>query len=142
VPWRSWRTERFKTASQLDDANRGGFTFEPAVGAHETVHELDFSSLYPNIIREYNVSRGPSAASVIQTGTTFPVWGTASVRKTATCLSSSAAYRRPGRHQSRDSVLLVDRVESEPYADMHADCIQELVTDKRLLRKGKRYLGA
>ena len=56
VPWRSWRTERFKTASQLDDADRGGFTFEPAVGAHETVHELDFSSLYPNIIREYNVS--------------------------------------------------------------------------------------
>jgi len=56
VPWRSWRTERFKTASQLDDADRGGFTFEPALGAHETVHELDFSSLYPNIIREYNVS--------------------------------------------------------------------------------------
>jgi len=56
VPWRSWRTERFKTATQLDDADRGGFTFEPTVGAHEHVHELDFSSLYPNIIREYNVS--------------------------------------------------------------------------------------
>jgi len=56
VPWRSWRTERFKTAGQLDDADRGGFTFEPAVGVHDDVHELDFSSLYPNIIREYNVS--------------------------------------------------------------------------------------
>jgi DNA polymerase I len=56
VPWRSWRTERFKTASQLDAADRGGYTFEPDVGVHETVHELDFSSLYPNIIREYNIS--------------------------------------------------------------------------------------
>jgi DNA polymerase I len=56
VPWRSWRTERFKTANQLDDADRGGFTFEPHVGVHEDVHELDFSSLYPNIIREHNVS--------------------------------------------------------------------------------------
>lgn len=56
VPWRSWRHERFKTAAQLDAADRGGFTFEPDVGVHEAVHELDFSSLYPNIIREYNIS--------------------------------------------------------------------------------------
>ncbi|MFT4923079.1 MAG: DNA polymerase I [Haloarculaceae archaeon] len=56
VPWLSWRTERFKTASTLDAADRGGYTFEPDVGVHETVHELDFSSLYPNIIREHNIS--------------------------------------------------------------------------------------
>lgn len=56
VPWRSWRTERFKTATQLGAADRGGFTFEPDVGVHSDVHELDFSSLYPNIIREYNIS--------------------------------------------------------------------------------------
>ncbi|MFD1589438.1 type B DNA-directed DNA polymerase [Halorientalis brevis] len=56
VPWKSWRHEQFKTARQLQDADRGGFTFSPSVGVHETVHELDFSSLYPNIICEYNVS--------------------------------------------------------------------------------------
>jgi len=56
VPWRSWRTERFKTATQLDAADRGGFTLEPDVGVHENVHELDFSSLYPNIIREHKIS--------------------------------------------------------------------------------------
>ena len=56
VPWRSWRHERFKTARQLDAADRGGHTFAPDVGVHEAVHELDFSSLYPNIIREYNLS--------------------------------------------------------------------------------------
>jgi DNA polymerase I len=56
VPWQAWRPEQFKTMHQLHDADRGGFTFSPDVGVHEGVHELDFSSLYPNIICEYNVS--------------------------------------------------------------------------------------
>jgi DNA polymerase I len=56
VPWQAWRPEQFKTMRQLNDADRGGFTFAPDVGVHEAVHELDFSSLYPNIICEYNVS--------------------------------------------------------------------------------------
>jgi len=40
----------------LDDADRGGTTFAPDVGVHEDVHELDFASLYPNIIRTRNIS--------------------------------------------------------------------------------------
>ncbi|MFW5903459.1 MAG: type B DNA-directed DNA polymerase, partial [Halolamina sp.] len=56
VPWRSWRHERFKTMGQLHDADRGGHTLSPDVGFHEDVHELDFASLYPNIIRTRNVS--------------------------------------------------------------------------------------
>ena len=56
VPWRSWRHERFKTMGQLHDADRGGHTLSPDVGLHEDVHELDFASLYPNIIRTRNVS--------------------------------------------------------------------------------------
>ena len=56
VPWRSWRHEKFKTMHQLHDADRGGITFSPDVGLHEDVHELDFSSLYPNIIVTRNVS--------------------------------------------------------------------------------------
>jgi len=56
VPWKSWRHEFPKTMRQLHEADRGGFTFAPAVGVHDDVHELDFSSLYPNIIRTRNVS--------------------------------------------------------------------------------------
>ena len=56
VPWQSWRHERFKSMRQLNDADRGGFTFAPDVGRCEDVHELDFSSLYPNIIVTQNVS--------------------------------------------------------------------------------------
>ena len=56
VPWRAWRPEFFKTASTLDAADRGGTTFAPDVGVHDDVHELDFASLYPNIIRTRNIS--------------------------------------------------------------------------------------
>ncbi|MDS0261708.1 type B DNA-directed DNA polymerase [Haloarcula sp. S1CR25-12] len=56
VPWNSWRHELFKPMGTLHDADRGGFIFAPEVGFHENVHELDFSSLYPNIICTRNVS--------------------------------------------------------------------------------------
>ncbi|WP_423995919.1 type B DNA-directed DNA polymerase [Halorubrum trapanicum] len=56
VPWQAWRPEFFKSAATLDVADRGGTTFAPDVGVHENVHELDFASLYPNIIRTRNIS--------------------------------------------------------------------------------------
>ncbi|GAB3686658.1 type B DNA-directed DNA polymerase [Salinarchaeum chitinilyticum] len=56
VPWNSWRHEFCKRMDQLHEADRGGHTFAPDVGVHEAVHELDFASLYPNIICQYNVS--------------------------------------------------------------------------------------
>ncbi|THE63138.1 type B DNA-directed DNA polymerase [Salinadaptatus halalkaliphilus] len=56
VPWNSWRHEFYKSMETLHDADRGGFIFAPEVGLHENVHELDFSSLYPNIICTRNVS--------------------------------------------------------------------------------------
>jgi DNA polymerase I len=56
VPWNAWRHEFYKPMSTLHDADRGGFIFAPEVGLHEDVHELDFSSLYPNIICTRNVS--------------------------------------------------------------------------------------
>jgi len=56
VPWNSWRHEFFKPMGTLHDADRGGFIFAPEVGLHEDVHDLDFSSLYPNIICTRNVS--------------------------------------------------------------------------------------
>ncbi|MFC7249474.1 type B DNA-directed DNA polymerase [Halomicroarcula sp. GCM10025324] len=56
VPWRAWEPEAFKDARTLHDADRGGFTFEPHVGFHEDVVEVDFASLYPRIMCEYNLS--------------------------------------------------------------------------------------
>ena len=56
VPWNAWRPERFKSMGTLHDADRGGLTLAPQPGVHEDVHELDFASLYPNIIVTRNVS--------------------------------------------------------------------------------------
>jgi DNA polymerase I len=56
VQWRAWRPERFKSARQLHAGDRGGTTLSPDVGLHEEVYELDFASLYPNIICQHNLS--------------------------------------------------------------------------------------
>jgi DNA polymerase I len=56
VPWNKWEPESFKSVETLHAADKGGVTFEPEVGLHEAVEELDFASLYPNIMIEYNIS--------------------------------------------------------------------------------------
>jgi DNA polymerase I len=56
VPWHAWRHESFGSMRTLHDADRGGLTLSPAVGRHRDVHELDFASLYPNVICTRNVS--------------------------------------------------------------------------------------
>ena len=56
VPWKPTLTESFKDRNELLMADRGGFIFEPKVGVHENVGELDFSALYPNIMYRKNIS--------------------------------------------------------------------------------------
>lgn len=56
VPWNKWAPEQFKDVETLHAADRGGFTFAPEVGLHEDAVQLDFSSLYPRIICEHNLS--------------------------------------------------------------------------------------
>jgi DNA polymerase elongation subunit (family B) len=56
VIWKKNRPEDFKDAENLLRGDRGGFTFEPEVGVHEGLYELDFSSLYPSIMVKYNIS--------------------------------------------------------------------------------------
>ncbi len=56
VPWNKWRPEAFKDVHTLHAADRGGFIFQPDVGVHEDVCEVDFASLYPRIICEHNIS--------------------------------------------------------------------------------------
>ncbi|MDZ7701210.1 MAG: type B DNA-directed DNA polymerase [Halobacteriales archaeon] len=56
VPWNKWEPESFKSVDTLHGADRGGVTFSPEVGLHEDVEEVDFASLYPNIMIERNVS--------------------------------------------------------------------------------------
>jgi len=56
IPWRKVEPEEFKGAYELIVADRGGFYYEPIMGVHDDVGELDFSSLYPTLMWKYNLS--------------------------------------------------------------------------------------
>lgn len=56
IMWKKNLPEKFKTAEELVVADRGGFIYEPVVGIHDRVLEVDFTSLYPNIMVRFNIS--------------------------------------------------------------------------------------
>jgi DNA polymerase-2 len=56
ILWKKNIPEEFKTARELLVCDRGGFIHNPVVGIHDSVTELDFCSLYPNIMVRYNIS--------------------------------------------------------------------------------------
>ena len=56
VRWKKNLPEDFKTAGALIACDRGGFIYEPKVGIHDDVWEVDFFSLYPSIMVRYNIS--------------------------------------------------------------------------------------
>jgi DNA polymerase elongation subunit (family B) len=48
--------EAFKSAYELLVADRGGFIYEPKVGIHDDIGEVDFSSMYPALMVKNNIS--------------------------------------------------------------------------------------
>jgi len=56
IPWRRYNAEHWKTAEELLKADRGALVLEPKAGIHENVWELDFNSMFPNIMVNHNIS--------------------------------------------------------------------------------------
>ena len=56
VPWKKNRPEDTKTAWELMMADRGGLYLDSKPGIYTDVVELDFASLFPNIIATRNIS--------------------------------------------------------------------------------------
>jgi DNA polymerase elongation subunit (family B) len=56
IPWKKNEAESFKTAWELFVADRGGFIFEPKVGFHTDVFEVDFTSMFPMLMLKRNIS--------------------------------------------------------------------------------------
>jgi DNA polymerase I len=56
VPFRKHDAERQRKIGELKAADKGGMIFQPKPGVYEGVHELDFTSFYPSIIVNYNLS--------------------------------------------------------------------------------------
>jgi len=56
IPWKKNMPESWKTAMDLLVSDRGGLILDPIVGLHEDIVELDFASLYPNVMLKFNIS--------------------------------------------------------------------------------------
>ncbi len=56
VPWKPTVAEIFKNRMELLRGDRGGLILEPKIGVHENVGEVDFASLFGNIMLKKNIS--------------------------------------------------------------------------------------
>ncbi len=56
IPIRKEQRERFKSATRMMAADNGGVIFKPITGLHANVAEIDFFSMYPNIMTGWNIS--------------------------------------------------------------------------------------
>lgn len=56
IPWKKREPESFKSAWELLVADRGGFVFEPKLGFHTDVVEVDFASMFPMLMLKHNIS--------------------------------------------------------------------------------------
>lgn len=56
VPWHKQQFEGTKTARELVKYDHGGLVYQPIIGVHHNVAELDFISMYPSIMVRCNIS--------------------------------------------------------------------------------------
>ncbi len=56
VPFRKSDPELVRRVTTLQGADRGGMMFQPVPGIYENIEELDFTSMYPAIIVQSNLS--------------------------------------------------------------------------------------
>jgi DNA polymerase-2 len=56
IPWKKAQPEAWKSAWKLLRSDRGGLVYQPTLGFHEDVTEIDFVSMYPTIMSRFNVS--------------------------------------------------------------------------------------
>ena len=56
VPYQKRQVEEFKSGMQLIQSDRGGMIYQPKVGLHMDVAQVDFVSMYPAVIIKGNIS--------------------------------------------------------------------------------------
>jgi DNA polymerase elongation subunit (family B) len=56
IPRNKSMPEAFKSAYELLVGDRGGFIYEPQMGIHDAVGEVDFASMYPSLMVKNNIS--------------------------------------------------------------------------------------
>jgi DNA polymerase II len=56
VPWHKQQVEDSRTALSLFYGDQGGLVYQPTIGLHRDVGEVDFISMYPSVMVHFNIS--------------------------------------------------------------------------------------
>jgi DNA polymerase-2 len=56
IPYQKQQIERFKSPLTLMRSDQGGLVYQPIIGLHPHVGEIDFTSMYPSIMVHFNIS--------------------------------------------------------------------------------------
>jgi DNA polymerase II len=56
VPLTKEQVENVKTTSEMFESDKGGMVYDPIIGLHDDVAEVDFFSMYPSIMVRFNIS--------------------------------------------------------------------------------------
>ena len=56
IPWHKQQAEDRKSILDLIRSDLGGLVFQPIIGMHRDVAEIDFVSMYPSIMANFNIS--------------------------------------------------------------------------------------
>lgn len=56
IPLHKQQAEKQKTLTGLIHADKGGLIYQPIIGVHKNVAQIDFASMYPSIIVNHNIS--------------------------------------------------------------------------------------
>jgi len=56
VPWHKQQAESPKSAYELLRVDMGGLVYQPTIGLHKDVAEVDFISMYPSVMVHFNIS--------------------------------------------------------------------------------------
>jgi len=56
VPWHKQQAEEPRRARDLFYADQGGLVYQPLIGLHRDVAEVDFISMYPSVMVRFNIS--------------------------------------------------------------------------------------
>lgn len=56
IPLHKQQAEKRKTLTSLIRADKGGLIYQPIIGVHKDVAQIDFASMYPSIIVNHNIS--------------------------------------------------------------------------------------
>lgn len=56
IPFTKQQAEAAKTLVELVRADKGGLIYQPLIGVHQDVAQIDFASMYPSIIVSHNIT--------------------------------------------------------------------------------------